>query len=359
MVPSALVVLEAMPLGPNGKLDRAALPVPGMLVARVDVADAWVLAPGDAAKGSHPSPGHPYVAPVGSPALRAGIRLLGRADTPAPTGVPARLSIVGDGFERGYLGQPGRTAARFLPDPEARIAGGRRCVTDDIGRIGDDDGLYLSGNGAGKLHGRVIDIAAVEGALRIDPRVREAIARIVIDEEGRAALKAWVVPSAEDFVDFEAELGECLAARLPAHLVPERIVRVRALPAPRDGAFDRERSPAHDLHSGPTTNNDTERMLVDIWKEVLGIDLVGVERPFFELGGNSLSLLTVARLVGERSGRTLSVADMLRHVSIRSLARYLDATGERPTGSGMAQRRAAARLEALRRPSPRAGGART
>ncbi|MFZ5637027.1 MAG: phosphopantetheine-binding protein, partial [Pseudomonadota bacterium] len=362
MVPSALVVLEAMPVGPNGKLDRGALPAPGRVAqagSSADIFDLWACEADDGIERTFSASGHPFVAPIAASASRAPIRLLGRRRAPVPAGVVGRFAVSGDMLARGYLGQPGRTAARFQPDPTTFVAGARRCLTDDYGRIGDDDALYLLGCDEVRLRGRVVDLPAIEGALRSDARVRDAVARVAIDEKGRAALVAYIVPMTEGLVDLENDLRELLAARLSPDLVPEAIFVSRTLPLRPDGSVDRRQPPAADPRAIAATNTETERMVAAVWKEVLKLDAIPVERPFFELGGNSLSLLTVARLLGERTGRAVTAADLLRHVSIRGLARHLDAAGERRANGDAAQRRASARLDALRRRAPRANGTRS
>ncbi|MEQ7761612.1 phosphopantetheine-binding protein, partial [Xanthomonas hortorum pv. hederae] len=359
MLPAALVLLPAMPLTPNGKLDRKALPAPA-IVAGWDVAtvSVWEHESADPA-GLHPVRRRALFAPIATPSTRANVQLLRRQNADAPLGATGRMAIRGAAIARGYLGQPGWTAERFQPDPASQIAGARRCLTDDFGRIGADGALYcLGADGDTLLHGRAIELPSLEGALRADQRVRAAAARIATDDAGRSSLTAYIVVDESRSIGIETELMQRLTEQLPEYMLPESLLRVRALPLAADGRLDRARLLLLDRQERTPSHSQSEGVLVGIWKLVLQSDIVDADRSFFELGGNSLNLLTAARLVSDRFQRKVTAADLLRHVSLRGLARHLDAANAHQDDGDTPQRRAAARLSALRERPRRASGAR-
>jgi len=287
------------------------------------------------------------------------MQLLRREFEFAPAGLTGQIAITGPLLARGYLGQPARTAAHFRPDSGVSLPGSRRYLTRDLGSI-EDGALYFRGrvDDPATVHGQHIDLLAIESALRGHIRVREAFASIA-DAAGRNAPIAHVVLGIEERPDLELELKDHVAGKLPAYMVPAALVFVDALPRGRDGEVDRARLPAVNARAVRTARTDTERILTTIWEEVLRTGSINVERPFFELGGNSLNLLTAARLISERMGREVTAADMLRNVSIRNLARHLDAGRAQPPASeSTARRRAAARLDAIHRSAARASGGR-
>jgi acyl carrier protein len=171
-------------------------------------------------------------------------------------------------------------------------------------------------------------------------------------------LAAYIVIDESRAIGIESELAQRLTDRLPGHMLPESMLCVHALPLTVDGRLDRSRMQLLERQDRTPATGRSEGILIGIWKEVLQIDSVDIDRSFFELGGNSLNLLSAARLVSDRFGRKVTAADLLRYVSVRSLARHLDAANEHQDVADAAQRRAAARLGALRERPRRAGGLR-
>jgi len=219
---------------------------------------------------------------------------------PAPAGVPGELCLGGTGTARGYLGRPGLTAERFLPDPFSEVPGTRLYRTGDLVRWLPSGNLEFLGrtDRQVKIRGFRVELGEIEAALAEHPAVREAAVLAREDQPGDRRLVAYIVPIVP-ISDREAPVGELrafLKERLPDHLMPSAFITLAALPLNASGKIDRRALPAPDAarpslaaaYVAPET--PAEEGVAAIWCEVLGIERVGVHDDFYELGGNSLLL---------------------------------------------------------------------
>jgi amino acid adenylation domain-containing protein len=221
---------------------------------------------------------------IGRPLENVRVYVLDAAGRPAPLGVPGELYVGGVGVVRGYLGRPGLTAEKFVPDPFGGETGARLYRTGDRVRWSARGELEFLGrtDHQVKVRGFRIEPGEIEGALRR----REGIADCVVvareDVPGEKRLVAYVV-------------GDVEAGVLREHLeymVPSAFVSLDTLPLTPNGKLDRKALPAPDLASAGdryvAPRTPVEEVLAGIWAEVLRLERVGVEESFFELGGHSL-----------------------------------------------------------------------
>ncbi|HET7460396.1 MAG TPA: amino acid adenylation domain-containing protein, partial [Longimicrobium sp.] len=270
---------------------------------------------------------------IGRPIPNARAYVLDPAGEPLPVGVPGDLCIGGDGVVRGYLGRPGLTAERFVPDPFATEPGGRMYRTGDRARWRDGGKLEFLGrlDDQVKIRGFRIEPGEVEAAMAAYPGVREARVMMREDQPGDKRLVAYVVGSVE--VDgLRAHLGQSL----PEYMVPQAIVALDRLPLNANGKVDRKALPvpqyAADADRYVAPRTPTEEVLAGIWAEVLRLERVGVEESFFDLGGHSL----LATRVAARVRGVFGVELPLRAVFERPVVSGLAAEIERLRGAGAA-----------------------
>ncbi len=266
------------------------------------VATAGDVAPGDAL----PS--------IGRPIANLRVRLLSSSGLPMPVtpiGVAGELAIGGPALARGYLGDPARTAERFVPDPLAASPGERLYRTGDLARFLTDGRLQFLGRGDGqvKIRGMRVELGEIEAALAAHPAVAAAAA--AVRGSGReVGLAAYVVP-AGGALD-AGELRRWLKARLPPAMIPAVFVELAALPLTANGKLDRGALPepaagalASAEHVPP--RNALEELLAEIWSELLGAPRVGANDSFFDLGGHSLQAIRLMGRLGEEVGVELQV----------------------------------------------------
>jgi amino acid adenylation domain-containing protein len=242
--------------------------------------------------------------PIGRriPDLRAYV--LDRGGEAVPIGVAGELYVGGAGLARGYLGRPGLTAERFVPDPFGAVPGARLYRTGDLARWRADGTLeYLGRNDQQvKIRGFRIEPGEVEARLAEHPAVRDAVVVAREDTPGDRRLVAYYVarePVGADLL--RAHLGE----RLAEHMVPAAYVPLDAIPLTPNGKLDRAALPAPDGdayarggYEAPV--GETEAALAEIWAEVLGVERVGRGDNFFELGGHSLLVIHLIERMRQR-----------------------------------------------------------
>ncbi|WP_280392014.1 amino acid adenylation domain-containing protein [Nocardia brasiliensis] len=251
--------------------------------------------------------------PIGTPVdnLRAYIRD-GRM-RPVPVGVVGELYLAGVGLALGYLGRPGLTAERFLPDPDG-ASGDRMYRSGDLARWLPDGHIEFLGRSDDqvKVRGHRVELQEVESALLAHRGVMHAVAAV------RAQRLIGYVVATGDLADVTAHMRD----RLPAHMVPDAIVRIDEVPLTPNGKFDRPRLPDPPAQSaaGSAPRTPLERDLCGIWAGLLGISSVGIDDDFFELGGHSLLAIRAAGAVRSQLGQDLSVRELLAHPTIAELA---------------------------------------
>jgi amino acid adenylation domain-containing protein len=285
-------------------------------------------------------PGSPV--PIGRPIADGRVVVLDAALRPVPLGVTGELCAAGDGLARGYLGWPSRTAESFVPHPEPREPGERLYRIGDLVRWRPDGTLEFQGrrDRQVKIRGFRIEPGEVELALRELPEV--ASGAVVVRGRGSdaARLVAWVVPA-------DPEAGEALAATisrtlretLPAAMVPEVVAVVDALPLDPNGKVDRKALTALDpadagaaVSAGSTggerehvpPRTPAERLVAEVFEEVLGVGPIGAGDDFFDRGGHSLKATRVISRLRARSGVDLPVRALFEAPTVAGTAERLE-----------------------------------
>ncbi|HYH81847.1 MAG TPA: amino acid adenylation domain-containing protein, partial [Longimicrobium sp.] len=270
--------------------------------------------------------------PIGSPVSNTRVYVLGAALRPVPIGVPGELYAGGDGVARGYLGRPALTAERFVPDPFSAQPGARLYRTGDRVRWKETTSAVLEFLGRTdrqvKVRGFRIELGEVEARLREHPDVRQAVVLAREDVPGVKRLVAYVVGDAA-----ADALRAHLDARLPVYTVPTAYVLLEALPLTSNGKLDRKALPAPDAaayarsgHEPPLTM--TERVLAEIWTELLGVERVDRRDHFFDLGGHSLLAVRLVSRVRAALNPAATVDEVFAHPTLYELAARLAGNGE-------------------------------
>jgi amino acid adenylation domain-containing protein len=274
--------------------------------------------------------------PIGRPVANTAVHVLDGGLVPVPIGVPGELFLGGVQVARGYHGRPGLTAERFVPDPFAALPGARLYRTGDLARLLADGAVEFLGrlDHQVKVRGFRIELGEIEAALAAQPRVREAVVVARPDRRGETRLTAYLVP-AGDLPD-GAELRAALAARLPEYMVPSAFVALDELPLNPSGKVDRKRlpepgeagAPGGRAEAGERTPPGTplEELLAASWGSLLGLDGLGVDEDFFELGGNSLTGAVFINQLQRRLGEIVHVVALFDHPTVGRFARYLART---------------------------------
>lgn len=266
--------------------------------------------------------------PIGAPALGKRVYVLDEELRPCPDGVTGEIFIAGAGLARGYAHAPATTAERFVPDP-AGGAGDRMYRTGDLGRLA---GGLLDFVGRidrqVKVGGYRVEPAEVERMLATHPDVAQAAVVAVRRPSGRQALCGYLVAARRAGISAGA-VREWLRDRVPAYLVPSRLMVLSELPLTDNGKVDAsalplawEKRPITDFAAVPP-HGDLQERLTDLWSDVLGVGEIGITDNFFELGGDSLTAVEMLDAVGRSLDVELTARDLIENQSIAELAECL------------------------------------
>ncbi|AQS67076.1 non-ribosomal peptide synthetase [Streptomyces pactum] len=262
--------------------------------------------------------------PLGELVSNASCAVVDRWGNQQPIGVPGELLVGGDGVARGYRNRPELTAERFAPDP-AR-PGRRLYRTGDMVRWLPDGEMEFLGrtDHQVKIRGVRVELEEIESVLRGHPGVADAV---VVLEPGER-LVAYLVPAPEGGPD-DPELRSYLAPKLPAVMQPALLVRLDTMPTSATGKVDRARlprptdqPPAEVVVVPPST--ETEHAVAAVWSEVLKLDVVDVNTTFFELGGDSLTLLAVVERLRRSQDLEIPVRAVVDTPTVAGLAARID-----------------------------------
>ncbi|MFG3700668.1 amino acid adenylation domain-containing protein [Micromonospora sp. NPDC047620] len=276
---------------------------------------------------AHPvDPGQPTgPVPIGRPLPNVRVQVLDADRRPVPVGVVGELYVGGANLGRGYLNRPDLTADRFVPD-EYGPPGARLYRTGDQVRWRGDRTLEFVGrvDHQLKVNGVRIEPAEVEAVLAAHPDVRAAVVVVHTDPAGRRQLAAYVAGRRPLT---PAELRAHCLGRLPEALVPAVFQPVAEFPLTASGKIDRSALPAIDPLDRPAVRpprTAAERTVAAVWSELLGVDEVGLDDDFYQLGGSSLVTLRLESRLSEAAGGTVALRDLLAATTVATQARLVE-----------------------------------
>jgi natural product biosynthesis luciferase-like monooxygenase protein len=282
--------------------------------------------------------------PIGRPIANTELYIVDPHGQPVPVGVEGELLIGGSGVVRGYLRRPDLSAARFTPNPFNPGPGARLYHTGDRARYRPDGTVDFLGrlDHQVKIRGHRIELGEVEAVLASHPAVREAVVVVREDTPGDPRVVAYLVPHPGESAP-AAALRAHLRAKLPEFMVPTHFVALAKLPRTPNAKIDRKALPAPN-ETAPAgeaqvpeegePHGELERVIAQIWKDVLKVPRVEVHDNFFDLGGHSLLAIQVHTRLCKALGREISIADYFQFPTVGTLARYL-ARGEEAVGGAL------------------------
>ncbi len=304
----------------------------------------------------------PLLPPLGHTIEGVEPLLLDANRQPVPAGQPGELYFGGRSVSRGYLHDPERTAAAFLPDPADPSA--RIYKSGDLSQQNPDGTWQFLGRADDqvKVRGFRIELGEIEAVLARHPAIAQAaVAASEPTASGDRELVAGYLlrPSATPLTS--VEVRGWLRGQLPDYFVPARLVALERLPVTPSGKLDRrvlvaacqtEWARETDLPPAARPNTPAEHAIAGAWRQVLGRGSVGVEDNFFDAGGNSISALRVHTLICEALGVEFPVTVFFQRPTIRSLAAHLSGGGNKAAAAKQdgALERARRQQQAFARP---------
>ncbi|MFW9262313.1 amino acid adenylation domain-containing protein [Nostoc sp. CALU 546] len=277
----------------------------------------------------------PIYPPIGKPAVNVQVYLLDRNFQPVPIGVPGELYVSGDGLARGYLNRPDLTEQKFVPNPFQEAGGRRLYKTGDLAKYLPDGNIEFVGriDDLVKVRGFRVELGEVEAVLSKHHQINQAVAKVFGQSAREKYLVAYFVPIQGQTLSIE-QLRNFLQDQLPEYMIPSAFVQIESFPLTPNGKVNRR------ALSEPTTNRPelaqtfvaprtpTEEILAGIWRDVLGLEQVGIYDNFFNLGGHSLLATQVISLTRKAFKIELPLRSLFESPAIATLARTVEAANQ-------------------------------
>ncbi|WP_170214327.1 non-ribosomal peptide synthetase [Nocardia cyriacigeorgica] len=267
--------------------------------------------------------------PIGIPQWNSRVLVLDARLRPVPVGVTGELYLAGVQLARGYHGAARLSADRFVANPFGE-PGERMYRSGDLVRWSSDGRLEYLGRTdfQVKLRGQRIEMGEIETALLADPSVGQAVVT-VRRSEGGDRLVGYVVAAPGADIDPGA-LRSQVAARLPMYMVPAAIMVLDALPTNSSGKLDRAALPEPVLAATTRVSPRTprEEQIAEVFRDVLGLDALGVDDDFYELGGSSLLAFTLHQRLSAGIDRRIPMSALLSTPTVSGLAALLEGHSE-------------------------------
>jgi len=269
--------------------------------------------------------------PIGTPITNTSVHILDANLEAVPVGVSGELFIGGDGLARGYWQREELTAEKFIADPFSAQPGARLYRTGDLARWRQDGVIEFLGRTDRqiKLRGYRIEPGEIEAALKRQAAVLDSVVIVREDIPGEKRLVAYVVREQNAAPEFDqSAIIAVLKKSLPDYLVPSAIVALPALPRTPNGKIDRNALPIprSEKPAGEreTPRTPLEEKIAVIWRDVLGLEQVGMTDNFFDLGGHSLSGLRLVNQLREALGEHLALAIVFEAPTVARMADLLE-----------------------------------
>jgi amino acid adenylation domain-containing protein len=314
--------------------------------------------------------------PIGTPIAHTTVHILDDAGSSVIDGQEGELYAGGEGLALGYLNRDDLTAERFVTNPFDSSGSTRLYRTGDRVRRRPDGNIEFLGrvDRQVKINGKRVELDEIEACLRRSPLVEDAAVTSPIDDTGPRKVHAYVKLRAGAGGGI-AELRDFLRQEAADYMIPASFTLMDELPLSPTGKVDRSKLPRPRQEpppggaAQPDAGSETEKMLLEIWRKVLGTRAVGLNENFFDLGGTSLQLIQLHARIASVMPSDLTVVDLFQYPRISALAARLAAdgsaaapgtppAGHKPSGGVLtAEERARRRNAALARAKHRAAGA--
>ena len=270
----------------------------------------------------------PDSVPIGKPIAHTRVYILDDDLRPVSEGQVGELCAAGLGVARGYLNAPELTAEKFVADPFLESENGRLYRTGDLARRHDDGTIEFIGrkDHQVKILGHRIELGEIETVLNQHPGIQQSCVVANSDGAGNKRLVSYYV-AGRNGAGSTTEIRGYLAARLPSFMVPAFFIPLTSLPLSPNGKIDRAALPAPESVSGRSASSqpqsDLEQTIAALWKRVLRVENVGLDENFFDLGGDSLLLVSVHSQLQRILASEFPVTDLFDQTTIRALAGHL------------------------------------
>ncbi|WP_193065048.1 non-ribosomal peptide synthetase [Oceanobacillus oncorhynchi] len=264
--------------------------------------------------------------PYGKPIQNAKYYILDSELAPCPIGVPGELYIGGECLANGYVNAPELTSSRFITNPFIKGENNVMYKTGDLARWYRDGNIEFLGrlDHQVKIRGYRIELGEIEYHLLNHPNIKEAVTMVKLDESKNSYLCTYYT-SNKDVT--ELDLKKYLNTKIPEYMVPSILYLLEKIPVTSNGKLDRGALPEPkrqiSLENYRSPKTQIEKIILDIWKEVLKIEEIGIDDKFFEIGGNSLLLVQIHQRIESIYPGKVKVVDLFTYPTVSEIASFV------------------------------------
>jgi amino acid adenylation domain-containing protein len=282
---------------------------------------------------------------IGQPISNTSVHILDDQLAPVPIGVYGELHIGGAGLTRAYLNRPELNAEKFVTNPFRAANLAERLLiwalgssyeprlykTGDLARWRRDGSIEFLGrrDHQVKIRGFRIELGEIESVIERYPGITQAVAVVHDYGEGDRRIAAYWVGK-PDPAPNATQLRQFLETQLPEYMLPAAFMRLEQVPLTPNGKVDRSKLPRPGVERpniaaafvAPRTT--VEKQVASVWGQTLGLDTVGIDDSFFDLGGNSLLVVQVQSKLRSQLSRDVPLLELFRRPTVRSLAEFFD-----------------------------------
>jgi len=268
---------------------------------------------------------------VGRPIQNTQVYILDEYLSPVPVGIVGEMFIGGVGLAVGYLDRPGLTAENFIPNPFSSKPGDRLYRTGDRVRYHPDGVIEFLGRNDRqvKIRGSRVEIGEVESVLRSHESIGQGVVISVEGPQKETLLVAYITPHNQRQLPDVSELRDYLSLKLADYMVPSIFINLDAMPLTSNGKIDYKALPKTESNRLDLRNSfiaprtDVERKLADIWAKHLGVEQVGINDDFFEIGGHSLMAIRIVAEIESTLSKEIPLSTLFQATTIITLAKFI------------------------------------
>jgi len=274
---------------------------------------------------------------IGKPIANTQVYIVDSHGQLVPVGVAGELWIAGDGIAKGYVNRPDLTAEKFIQNPFSENQYDRLFKTGDLARWQEDGSIECLGriDQQIKLRGFRIELGEIESVLTSHHQVKQAV--VVVQESETTRLMAFFtsVSTSHENELVTNDLREYLADKLPSYMIPAFFESVSKFPLTPNGKVDRKKLAKQKVsivqHSSKTeqklSSDDIENKVHNLWHLVLQVEGIGRDDGFFQVGGNSLLAVSLAKKIQVQFNCKFLSSALFKYSTIRSISEYIQSQG--------------------------------
>lgn len=275
--------------------------------------------------------------PIGKPISNVDVYILDKYHNVVPQGVAGEIYIGGMGVGKGYINNPELTQERYLGNCFETEITSLMYKTGDVGRFLPDGNIEYLGRTdfQVKIRGMRIELGEIERCLVEHQDIKSCAVIAWEKDNGNIYLVSYIVSEQGKELDTR-DVQRFIAKKLPDYMVPRILIQIDELPLNPNGKLDRKALPAPDLSAISKNSNfeaprnEFEEAIVGIWREVLGIEEIGINDNFFEIGGHSLLLVEAHNKITQKFQIEFSLIEMFAHSTVSSLSAFLSGNLKTP-----------------------------